>query len=162
MGIRHSHQILLKSYLEERNNYFILIDNIMVTLSCIEPGQRQPLASYQIRKIVVCACAGHAGTFSLPPRVSDHGTCVTHVPWCTPGSLASGFLWSRWRGKRSRRPQCMRNPQFYVSGKRPMVFSLFSRSYSDGLDALTTFASWWQMTVSRDSNHQVVTVGAHI
>ena len=40
------------------------------------------------------------GTFSPPPRVSDpdihHGTCVTHVAWCIPGSLTSGFLWSRW------------------------------------------------------------------
>ena len=62
------------------------------------------------------------GTFSPPPLASDpdmhHGTCVTHVPWCMLGSLTSGFLWSRWRGKRSRR---MRNPQFYVSGKRPIV-----------------------------------------
>ena len=44
-----------------------------------------------------------AGTFSPPQRVSDpdmhHGTCVTHVPWCMPGSLTSGFLWSRCRGK---------------------------------------------------------------
>ena len=28
--------------------------------------------------------------FPLPPRVTDpemhHGTCVTHVPWCMPGS----------------------------------------------------------------------------
>ena len=43
------------------------------------------------------------GTFSPPPRVSDpdihHGTCVTHVPWCMPGSLTSGFLWSRRRRK---------------------------------------------------------------
>ena len=29
-----------------------------------------------------------------------HGTCVTHMPCCMPGSLTSGFLWSRWRGKR--------------------------------------------------------------
>ena len=49
-----------------------------------------------------------------------HGTCVTHVPWCMPGSLNCGFLWSWWRGKRSRHYRCMRNPQFYVSGKRPM------------------------------------------
>ena len=28
-----------------------------------------------------------------------HGTCVTHVPWCMPGSLTSVFLWIRWRGK---------------------------------------------------------------
>ena len=58
-------------------------------------------------------------TFSPPPRIRDpdmhHGTCVTHVPWCMPGSLPSGFLWSRSRRKRSRR---MHNLQFCVSGKR--------------------------------------------
>ena len=37
-----------------------------------------------------------------------------------PGSLTSGFLWSRWLGKHSRHSRCMRNPQFCVSGKRPM------------------------------------------
>ena len=31
---------------------------------------------------------------------------------------ANVFLWSRWRRKRSRHSRCMRNPQFYVSGKR--------------------------------------------
>ena len=63
--------------------------------------------------------------FPPPPRASDsnmhHGTCLTHVPWCMPGSLTSSFIWSRWRGKRSRHSRRMRNPQFYVSGKRPMV-----------------------------------------
>ena len=58
-------------------------------------------------------------------RVTDpdmhHGTCVTHVPWCMPGSLTSGFLWSWWRGKGSRHSRRMRNPQFCVSGKRPMA-----------------------------------------
>ena len=58
-------------------------------------------ASCQIRKIA--DAPGMPGTFSPPPRVSDpdmhHGTCVTHVPWCMPGSLTIGFLW-RWpRGK---------------------------------------------------------------
>ena len=65
---------------------------------------------------------GMSGTFS--PRVSDpdmhHGTCVTHAPWCMSGSLTSSSLRSRWRGKRSRHSRCMCNPQFYVSGKRPM------------------------------------------
>ena len=64
-------------------------------------------------------------TFSPPPRISDsdmhHGTCVTHVPWCMSGSLTSGFLWSQWRGKRSQHSRRMRNRQFYVSGKRPIV-----------------------------------------
>ena len=61
-------------------------------------------------------------TFSPPPRVSDpdmhHGTCVTHVPWCMPGSLYSGFFWSRWRGKRSRNPSAYatRNFMYLVSG----------------------------------------------
>ena len=72
----------------------------------------------------VAHAPGMPGTFSPPQRVNDpdmhHGTCVPHVPWCMPGSLPSGFLWSRWRGKRSRHSRRMLNPQFYVSGKRPI------------------------------------------
>ena len=64
------------------------------------------------------------GTFSPPPRISDpdmhHGTCATHMPWCIPGSLTHGFLWSWCRGKRSRHSRCMHKAQFYVSGKGPM------------------------------------------
>ena len=78
-----------------------------------------PLARYV--KLRVAHATGMPGTFSLPPRVSDpdmhHGTCVTHVSWCMPGSLTSGFLWSRWRRKRSRHSRRMRNQQFYVAGK---------------------------------------------
>ena len=81
-----------------------------------------PLATYV--KLRVAHAPGMPGTFSPPPRVSDPdmhpGTCVTHVPWCMLGSLTSSFIWSGWRGKRSRHSRCMRNPQFYVSGKRPM------------------------------------------
>ena len=57
-------------------------------------------ASYQIRKIAGCACAGNAGNvfphrrFQRKPLVSDpgmhHGTCKTHVPWCMSGSLTCG------------------------------------------------------------------------
>ena len=59
-----------------------------------------PWASYQIRKIAGCACAGNAGNvfprrrFQRKPLVSDpdmhHGTCVTHVPWCMSGSHTCG------------------------------------------------------------------------
>ena len=81
-----------------------------------------PLARYVILR--VAHAPGMPGTFSSPPWVSDpdmhHGTCVTHVPWCMPRLLTSGFLWSRWWGKRSRHSRCMRNPQFYLSGKRPI------------------------------------------
>ena len=57
-------------------------------------------ASYQIRKIAGCACAGNAGNvfprrrFQRKPLASDpgmhHGTCVTHVPWCMSRSLTCG------------------------------------------------------------------------
>ena len=61
---------------------------------------------------------------NFPPRDSDpdmhHSMCVAHVPWCMPGSLTSGFLWSRWRRKRSRHSPPMQNPKFYVSGERSM------------------------------------------
>ena len=61
------------------------------------------------------------------PLVSDpnmhHGTCVTHVPWCMMGLLTSmSVLLNRGSGgKRYRHSQRMRNPAFYVSGKKPML-----------------------------------------
>ena len=77
-------------------------------------------------KLRVAHVPGMLVTFSPAPRVSDpdmhHGTCVMHVPW----SLNSSFFWSQWWGKHSRR---MRNLQFYVSGKRPMQYSIRFRLY---------------------------------
>ena len=85
-------------------------------------GSNGPLVRYV--KLWVAQEPGMPGTFFPPPRFSDpdmhHGTCVTHVPWCMPGSLTSGFLWSQWREKGSRHSRRMRNPRFCVSGKRPM------------------------------------------
>ena len=87
-------------------NHGFLVQSIVTT--CI-PACHRPLDGY-VRLWVA------PGTFSPPPRVSDpdmhHGTCVTHEPWWMPGSLTSGFLWSRWRGKRSRHSRRMRNSQF--------------------------------------------------
>ena len=74
-------------------------------------------ASCQIRKIAGAHALGIPGSFSFPSQVSDpdmhHGTCVTHVPWCMPGSLTSSFLWSRRRGK-------MFPAYPDVSGKKPI------------------------------------------
>ena len=106
---------------------------------CILHG---PLIRYV--KLRVVHASGMPGTFSPPSRIRDpdmhHGTYVTHVPWCMPGSLTSGFLWSRWRGKRSRHSRRKHNAQFYVSGKRPMrdvqiptVFSCTSSLLSSSL-----------------------------
>ena len=96
------------------SNLYLATSRIYEILWSIRHG---PLTWYA--KLGVAHAPGIPRTFSPPPRVSDpdmhHGTCVTHVTWCMPGSLTSGFLWSQWRGKRSRR---MRNPQFCVSGKR--------------------------------------------
>ena len=93
-------------------------------------------ASRQIRTIASCACAGNTGNvFPTTAGYSDpdmhHDTCVTYVPWCNPASLNSGFLWSRWRGKHSRHSWRMRNPHFYVSGKRPMGWKHIFHPVSD-------------------------------
>ena len=116
---------------------FVLIDVLTKMNWNISPSKWRPFcrrdtayedrcqawASCQIRKIASAHAPEMPETFSPSPQVSDpdmhHGTSITHVPWCMPGSLTSGFLWKiGGRGKRSRR---MRNLQFYVSGKRPMV-----------------------------------------
>ena len=100
-----------------------------------------PLARYV--KLRVAHAPGMPGTFFPPPRVSDPdmhlGTCVTHVPWCMPGSLASGFLWSRRRGKRSRHSRHsrrMRNSQLCLSGKRPMD-ELLLPTYNSGCNNMS-------------------------
>ena len=94
------------------------------------------------------------GTFSPPPRASNpdmhHGTCVTHVPWCMPGSLTSSFFWSRWLGKRSRHSRRMRNPQFYVSGKRPMkILHQLSIALLWLVLCLHAILDWYTMTNDR-------------
>ena len=92
----------------------------------LKPYLHGPLTNYA--KLRVAHAPGMPGTFSPPPRVSSpdmhHGSCVTHVPWCMPGSLTSDFLCSRWHSWR------MRNPQFYVSGNRPMLCDAI-KSYSE-------------------------------
>ena len=78
-----------------------------------------PWASYQMRKTQVANEPGMPGTFShhrlhMKPLVRDagmhRGKCVTQV------EIANQQRW----GKRSRHSRRMRNPQFYVSGERPI------------------------------------------
>ena len=122
--------ILLKIYTHIRTHPHTHLGQQSWLFQCtgvIKRGQRSvsstTWASCQIRKSAGAHAPGMPGTFSPPPRVSDpdmhHGTCVTHVPWCEPGSLTSGLLWSQWWGKRSR------HSWFYVSVKRSMVGSGF-------------------------------------
>ena len=106
-----------------------------------------PLTRYV--KLWVAHAPGMPGTFSPSLRASDidmhHGTYVTHVPGCMPGSLIRGFHRSRWRGKCSRHSRRMRNPQFCISGKRPMGLT-FLRYVTCGCNLLfimcTVFGDW--------------------
>ena len=78
-----------------------------------------PLVRYV--KLRVAHAPGMSVTFSQPPRVSDpdmhHGTCVTHVPWCVPGSR---YAFKSIAGKLPQHSRRMRSPQLYISCKRPM------------------------------------------
>ena len=69
------------------------------------------------------------GSFSPAPQVGNpdmhHGTCVTHAPWCMPGSLTSSFLWSRWRRKTFPAFPVHAQPTVYISDKRPIHFPHF-------------------------------------
>ena len=55
-----------------------------------------------------------------------HDTCVTHVPWCMSKSL-------------TRHSQCMRNTQFYVSGKCSMEHGALAPVFSAQRRAETCF-----------------------
>ena len=73
------------------------------------------------------------GTFSPPLRVSDpnmqHGTCVTHVPWCMPGSQSNGFLWRRLRGKRFRHSRACVIHTFAYLARSPLDILLLHRPF---------------------------------
>ena len=62
------------------------------------------------------------------PRGLAIPTSLTHVPWCMLGTQTSVFLWNQWRRKRSRHTLCMRNQQFYVSGKRGLSVREITKS----------------------------------
>ena len=113
-----------------------ILGKIILKINCI-PGNQYPLiyhisicytqvtlASYQIRIIAGCACAGNAGNvfprrrFQRKLLVSDpgmhQGTCVTHVPWCMRDRLPAVT------GKTFPAFPAHAHPQFCASGKRPM------------------------------------------
>ena len=83
-----------------------------------------PWASCQKRKLAGCACSGNAG--NVCPATDSKGNrklsilaCITARAWRTCRNPCREPK-PRWRGKRSRPSWRMRNPKFYVSGKRPM------------------------------------------
>ena len=92
-------------------------------------------------KLWVGHAPGILGTFpchrglAIPTCITAR-TCVMHVPWCMSVSLTSGSLWNRWRGNRSRHSRRIRNPQFYVSGKRPIVLK------GESIKTTTKVSAW--------------------
>ena len=115
-----------------------------------------PLTRYA--KLWVAHVPGMPGMFSPPPRVSDpdmhHGTCATHVPWCMPGSLTNGFLWSRRRGKMF--------PAFPMHAQ-PTTFAYLERGpYLRGFDLMIglipfnpcRYHSWWVVHPGVTSLHK--------
>ena len=151
----------------------------VMTSSCIVP--HGPLA--RCINLRVLHVSGEPGTFAPPQQVSDpdmhYGTCVTHVPWCMSESLTSGFLWSRWRGKRPRHSRRIRNSQFtyLVRGPLIMYYSTYTCDNKQWLiqggicsllylpaDEFTTLVSIWRMiricnARSRDSIILIYSVG---
>ena len=81
----------------------------------------EPLIRY-ITFLWVAHAPGIPGTFSPPStpqgivrKISRHASChVRHARTV----MHIGIAKPRWRGKRSRHSRRMRNPRFYVSGKR--------------------------------------------
>ena len=86
-------------------------------------------ASCQIRKIAGCACAGNAGeVFSATDLKEAASWRSRHASRHVRDArvvMHVGITNLQWRGKRSRHSQRMRNQQFYVSGKRPIVTYLY-------------------------------------
>ena len=90
------------------------------------------------------------------PLVSNpdmhHGTCVTRTSRHGRHARVEmhvGVANPRCRGKRSRRSRRMRNPQFYVSGKRPMqdewalILSEISATCATSLLNTNVFSCFW-------------------
>ena len=71
-----------------------------------------------------------------------YGTCVTHVPWCMPGSLTSGFLWNWRRGETfpafpaHAQPACSKSAGIYVS--RTKIQPAPTKSQANTIQQTTT------------------------
>ena len=111
--------------------------------------------SHQILKIVGCACAGNVGNV-FPTTEFKGNRAVMHVGIANP----------RWRGKRSRYSRRMRNPQFFVSDKRPMVgilrtsseiaFEWIPQDFTDDKLTLAQAIAWCRQVTSDYLNQYVL------
>ena len=134
-------------------DYILQLNGYCISLCCpCVPGLlRCHLDNGPLTRYAKLRVAHAPGTFSPPPLISDpdmhHGTCLTYVPWCMSGSLTSGFLWNRWRGKRSRHIRRMCNTQFCVTGKRPMPV----KAILNICGMYTTYIHWKHSTFYKEN-----------
>ena len=100
-------------------------------------------------RLWVAHAPGMPVTFSPPPTSKETASWLSrhasrHVRDAR-AVMRVGMAHSRWRGKPSRHSRRMRNPQFYVSGKSPMVVS----QYQD--NNTSTWITIIKMTQCHDS-----------
>ena len=111
-----------------------------------------PLSRYV--KLRVAHAPGMPGTFSPSPTSKE----TTNYPACITARavMHPGIANPRWRGKRSRHSRRMRNPQFYISGKRPMGLCVLALGLSASALVATHFPGhvgpnwkhkirWWRL-----------------
>ena len=85
-------------------------------------------------------------------------TCITARAWrtcrdwCMAGSLTISFLWSRWRGKRSRHSRRMRKPKLNVSGKRGYVMPKVCSSDPSAATSAIFRQNWVNIMAAGASN----------
>ena len=102
---------------------------------CGFPGHYGPLTRYVILR--VAHASGMPGAFFTPPRASDpdmhHGTHVTHVPWCMPGSLTSFEIGGRENVPGIPGACATRNFAYLVRGPYPNPYPITSYGLWDAI-----------------------------
>ena len=118
--------LILEAFLHSYNMYLSLEPEGNLPHRVVEWWRHGPLTKYV--KLRIAHVPGMPRTFS-PPLTSKETTArlrsrhaSRHVRQAR-AVMHVGIAYPWWWGKRSRHSRRMRNPQFYVSGKRPMTLA---------------------------------------
>ena len=110
-----------------------------------------PLTRYT--KLQVVHAPGMPGTFSPPPQVSapdmHQGMCMTHVPWCMPGSLTSGFPLKSVAGK------------MFLAYAQPTILRIWQEAHGKSGLSISLASTWLYITNTHLSKESQLTVGSH-
>ena len=123
----HANYKLVYKFTRSMSKCFECYSNITSQWNCNAAdiaSEHGPLTRYVTLR--VAHAPGVSGTFSL--AAASKGNRQLAIPACITARVshtcrdACRDRLPRWRGKRSRHSWCMRNVQFYISGKRPMAW----------------------------------------